>query len=896
MALIKQVTGNLSGGVTTLAEAHRLPNQTEEQINAEPSLRDGLRKRAKTEYAGKFSGDFSSAKFQFVTGPPLFTGGPTKHMLAVKSDGISAVDVNTGAALGVYTLTRDSNGFITGGSAVTPSDLSYLTEGTPDPETDYQMVTVADTTFVLNKKAVVDKGFTSSTQPDPHDYAYLFVKGLVGQSGQTRGELRLKFERWNHNNAGSTKYSISLPQAFAVANQTFTYDTQFGNPSDMCSVARIAFKGENSYSSPTTASASDYLIPYTDDTTDFPTVSRSIEYDTNGPTSASFKIYPHSVLPLKIEQGSGFIEGSLEAGYSGGDDFASFFFRTVPTINDLPLMCHNGKTVRVVGAADTDYDDYYLTFKTAGAYWGKGVWEESTAQPWIKYFPDPETMPHVLIRRQDTTLGTVTGTSLAYYYEWAPMDGSVSDINDGEGWTARKVGDDTTNPHPAFFGKTIEGMAVYQGRLAFMTPEGDVSLSEAGNMFNFYRSTILTLVDSDTISVSVSGGDAGFFRHMVPFSRELLIMGDGSQYSLNNGGGVVSPATVSIDQVAGYEVSPTARPTALENTAVFVSQGDARTQVWQMFRENDTAYSAVESSDAIPGYIKGTVKHIATSSVVGSYALINGTQDMYMHSYFRQGNQIAMQSWWKMRVSGCSKITHAHYYGDTLYMCAVKDTNGGSETVVLVYEPDNEQIYKADLLRTAAASDITYTAATDTSTIAVPYGTEATNKFFAYNATDDVELTVFDQVNNATSGTFNVSGDMTGKTVVYGIRFDMSVKLHHPTLPLRNNTDSQSPERAMRVLVNKMDLTYTDTRPFSVKVESPYRPTRTYTRPATMIGSLEALLENPRNSSGVLELGIHLPTEEVDITISDDNPWPVRLENIQWEMNYRPRAKTWAGR
>lgn len=898
MALIKQVTGNLSGGVTTLAEAHRLPNQTEEQINAEPSLRDGLRKRAKTDYAGKFSGDFADAKFHFVTGPPLFTGGPTKHMLAVKTDGISAVDVDSGDTLGVYTLTRDSLGNINGGTPVAASDLAYLSDGSPSAASDFQMVTVEDTTFVLNKKAVVDKGDSTSTIPDPNDYAYLFVKGLVGQSSRTAGEMTLKFERYNSNNVGTTKYTSTLLQAFGVVGATHPTElaSQFGNPSDMCSVARQSFKGENGHTAPTDLASSDYLIPYTDDTTDFPTTSKTIEYNEQHNASASFKLYPHSVLPLKIEQGFGFVEGTLESGYSGGDDFISFFYRSVRSLEDLPLMCHNGKTVRVEGAADTDYDDYYLTFKTVNGYWGKGVWEETTSQPWIKYFPDATTMPHVLIRRQDTTLGTVTGTGLAYYYEWAPMDGTVSDINDGEGWTPRKVGDDTTNPHPAFFDKTIEAMTVYQGRLALMTPEGDVSLSEAGNLFNFYRSTTLTVVDSDTISVSVTGGDAGFFRHMVPFSRELLLMGDGSQYSLNNGGGVVSPATVSIDQVAGYEVSPTARPTVLENTAVFVSQGQARTQVWQMFRENDTAYTATETSEAIPGYIKGTVTHIATSSVVGGFAMINGTQDMYMHSYFRQGNQIAMQSWWKMRVAGCSKITHAHYYGDTLYMCAVKDANGGTETVVLTHESDNEQVYKADLVRTAASSEISYTSADDKSTVTIPYGMQAGDTLFAYNETDDVELDVLERTNSATQGTFKLAGDMTAKTIVYGIRMDMSVKLHHPTLPLRNNTGSQSPERAMRVLINKMDLTYTDTRPFEVKVKSTHRPTRTYRRPATLIGSLEGILENPRNSSGVLELGIHLPTEEADITISDDNPWPVRLENIQWEMNYRPRAKTWAGR
>ena len=898
MALIKQVTGNLSGGVTTLAEAHRLPNQTDEQINAEPSLRDGLRKRAKTDYAGKFSGDFADAKFHFVTGSPIFTGGPTKHMLAVKTDGISAVDIDSGDALGVYTLTRDSSGNITGGSAVTSSDLSYLAENSPDPAQDFQLVTAEDVTFVLNKKAVTDDEVTSGTVHFTNNYGYLFVKGLVGQGTSNAGIATVSFSATN----GGTVNTVTrgLAQAYVPSGATYTYDTQFTNPADLCSVFRAEILGTNGFTAPfeTSSGTTTFRIPY-DASTDFQVSSVSRLYDSANDNYASFAYHPHGVIPFARTAASNesFAFLNWKAGYSGGDDFVSVFYREVARLDDLPLICHHGKTVKVTGTADTEYDDYYVTFKTKdGDVWGDGVWQETTAAPWDKYGLDADTMPHVLIRRQDTTLGTVTGTALAYYYEWAPMDGSVSDINDGEVWGYRTVGDQKTNPNPSFVGKSIQALTIYQGRLALMTPEGDVCLSEAGNYFNFYRTSILTLIDSDTIGVSVGGNDAGLFRHLVPFSRELLLLGDGSQYSLNNGGGVVSPATVSVDQVSGYEVSPSARPALLENTAVFVSQGAARTQVWQMFRENDTAYTAAETSDAIPGYIKGTVSHIATSSVVGSFALINGSQDMYMHSYFRQGNQIAMQSWWKMRVAGCSKITHAHFYGDTLYVCAVKDANGGTETVVLVYEPDNEEVYKADLVRTVASSEISYASGTDESTVTIPYGMQADDTLFAYNETDDVELDVLQRTNGATQGTFRLAGDMTAKTIVYGIRMDMSVKLHHPTLPLRNNTGSQSPERAMRVLINKMDLTYTDTRPFEVKVESPHRPTRTYRRPATLIGSLEGILENPRTSSGVLELGVHLPTEEADITISDDNPWPVRLENIQWEMNYRPRAKTWAGR
>jgi len=116
MVLIKQVTGNLIGGVSTLAEAHRQPNQTQSQTNAEPSIREGLRKRAKTTYKGSFATNPTNAKFHSI-----FQDGVEEYVLAATTDSVQAMDAQTGTNLGVYKLTRNSSGTVTGSALVTPS-------------------------------------------------------------------------------------------------------------------------------------------------------------------------------------------------------------------------------------------------------------------------------------------------------------------------------------------------------------------------------------------------------------------------------------------------------------------------------------------------------------------------------------------------------------------------------------------------------------------------------------------------------------------------------------------------------------------------------------------------------------------------------------------------------
>lgn len=903
MVLIKQVTGNLVGGVSTLAEAHRQPNQTKSQTNAEPSIIEGLRKRAKTTFKGAFATNPSSAKFHSI-----FQDGVEEYVLAATTDSVQAMDAQTGDNLGVYKLTRNTGGSITGGTPVTPTDLAYLNNAspsgtspftTPDPVKDFEFLTLGDTTLILNRKVFTDEHVVSGTTPDTLFWGYVFLKQLASPSSSQPSKLTIEFQRSDY--AGQlTEATVVVPQAPVPYNTQYDLDKQHVRPDLMLSMLRKRIEGGSSYP----VLFDDMYFPG-DDGQDIPTTNESFAYDSTN--SQTWPVMDTYVLPLAIDGSNhGIAENidNLKAHYSNGEAFVSAFTDKVSYIDDLPTVCHNGKTVRVTGNPASDQDDYYVTFRTTEGFFGKGVWEETAYFPYNKVGPDPAKMPHLLIRRQDDISGTVTGTASQIYFEYAPLDGSVSDINDGDPWGYQRCGDNS-QPKPAFLGdiskgirKGIEDMFFYNNRLGFITRDGDISLSEAGSYFQFYRKSVNQLLDTDPIHASISGATTGKFRYAIPFSRELLVLGDNVQYSLNNGGGVTSPRTISIDRISGYEMSQQARPVVLENTAVFASSGTNHNQVWQMYRQDDVSYNAAETTEAVPGYIQGPAIGLAASSVVGMIAVPTDTGRLFCHNYFRQGNQLLQQAWWELLPANIGKVRFAQFVGDTLRIVVEKKTSADASTsqlVVIDYEPDNADTFHADYASSGTFSG-SYNATTDQTSIVLPYGTTDDDTVAVYNLTQSVWEDVVSVTPGASSTTVYLDGDVAGDTLQVGVPFNFSVGLHAPVLAIRNTERTQSPERAQRVLVNKMDLTYTDTLPFDVEIDSKHRAARVFNRPYNITGDIGAKADTPDPQSGVLEVGIHLPTDDLEITIRDTSSNPVKLENIQWEMNYRPRARTWAGR
>ena len=72
----------------------------------------------------------------------------------------------------------------------------------------------------------------------------------------------------------------------------------------------------------------------------------------------------------------------------------------VQAFTELPTIAPVGYQVEIVGDPGTTFDNYYVEFEPRSGDFGEGAWVE-TVSPGVEYIIDPDTMPHVLIRKTD---------------------------------------------------------------------------------------------------------------------------------------------------------------------------------------------------------------------------------------------------------------------------------------------------------------------------------------------------------------------------------------------------------------------------------------------------------------------------------------------------------------
>lgn len=206
MGRVSQSIPNLFNGVSQQAPNIRLTSQGQEQINGYSSIADGLKKRPPTEHI---------AKLQVVpTSDNVFihfiNRDATERYIVLIVDGTLKVWDLAGNAKTVNVIDSASN---------------YLA-GVTDARNDYAMVTVADTTFIINKKKkVLSTGSAASLSNE----AWVWVKrGVVSTTYSVTldGTNTYSYSTGASGNVGSDVVAQNLTTAINGGPYTAT---QYGS-------------------------------------------------------------------------------------------------------------------------------------------------------------------------------------------------------------------------------------------------------------------------------------------------------------------------------------------------------------------------------------------------------------------------------------------------------------------------------------------------------------------------------------------------------------------------------------------------------------------------------------------------------------------------------------------
>ena len=199
---------------------------------------------------------------------------------------------------------------------------------------------------------------------------------------------------------------------------------------------------------------------------------------------------------------------------------------TVSSVGALPTSGTHNTVSKIVNTTGM-IDDYYVKFIANNGSNGAGYYEE-TIEPGISLGVDSSTMPHELV---NTGLNTFHFKKITY--------------------TDRLVGDDITNSQPSFVGEKITNAFFSDGRFGFLSKD-NVSLSQAGDFFNFYFKSAQTSIDSDSVDISCSSVKPTALNAVIPTAQGILLFSNKQQFMLYSETGVLTPSTATIRKIILY--------------------------------------------------------------------------------------------------------------------------------------------------------------------------------------------------------------------------------------------------------------------------------------------------------------------------------------------------------
>lgn len=544
----------------------------------------------------------------------------------------------------------------------------------------------------------------------------------------------------------------------------------------------------------------------------------------------------------------------------------------VQRFSDLPTVAPRGFVTEIIGDASSSFDNYFCVFEPsdAGDAFGSGTWKE-TVKPGIPCKLDPATLPHALIRQADGT------------FTFGPLE-----------WGERICGDEDSAPFPSFVGRTLNGLFFYRNRLSFLSGE-NVVMSEVGEFFNFFLTTVTTLVDSDVVDVAASHTKSSILHHAVTFSGGLLLFSDQSQFVLEHDT-VLSNATVSIKPVTEFEASMKAAPVSSGKTVFFATDKGE----WGGVREYITLPDNSDQNDAsditahVPRYVRGNVSRLECSTNEDMLLVLSEEMrtSLWLYKYFWNGSEKIQSAWsrWDMcgEVLSAAILNTGVYlimqYGDGVYLEKMDITPG--------YKDEGET-FEYCLDRKITERDVTlgaYDAINKTTAITLPYDIPAgyTPVVVTRTGGPDAPGNLLRRVRVTGPRTLTVEGpDAHGRKLFIGIPYESSYTFS--TFAIREGDSKGNAVTTGRLQLRRLTLNCSNTGFLHMHVTPKFRPTSTYTFTGRELGHGTNIIGAIPLYTGTINFPILSLNTQVEVKVGSDSFLPFALVNASWEGFYNTR-------
>jgi hypothetical protein len=585
------------------------------------------------------------------------------------------------------------------------------------------------------------------------------------------------------------------------------------------------------------------------------------------------------------------------SGYAGptGKDLR-VFQDSVDTFSRLPEQGTNGQVVKINNTTASQ-DDFYLKFVADDGVGGKGYWEETIA-PNVSTGLNEDTMPIALIR---TSVSPLT-------FRATFLDGSETINNLPLLGEPRLVGDDESNSHPSFVNHTIQDIFLFNNRLGFLT-EDNVSMSQAGDYYNFYHKTATTLTAADPIDLSCASIKPATIRSVVPITQGLLLFSDSQQFLMEAENGAWTPANCTINTIANYECDRYIKPVDLGSTVLYASRNQSWSRVFEIFTRGQRETPTVtETTKIVPEWVPQNITDSVGSAQNGLWVASGRTsKNLYIYRFYEQGDERPMAAWVKWLLP--SNVIHTSIQNDVLYIL----TSGTEGYTVIQYKlvlsPSTGGLLNSlgnavdphldswcEVTDNSMVSPVPPTAPTYSNTTSVTkvylptyFNTTKVIRFVVGLLKTGSPGTQSGYTNVATLATdgggtyFTIPGDVTNNYIYVGYEYQMEI-----TLPRYYYSMGQAGVDFTAVTTTSRMSFYTGLGGdiyFNIKDRS--RPEWSSIGGA-QIADFYTANTSPFRDAYVYKVPIYQRPDNYTMKVTSNTPFPVSLVSMQWEGQYAP--------
>jgi hypothetical protein len=707
-----------------------------------------------------------------------------------------------------------------------PNGIGYLS-GVTDPS-DYDALTVADYTFVVNKKKIVAQG--TATSPVLEKSALLHV---------VSGEYH-------------TNYKI-----FINGSQVASYLTNGGPLADQ-DAARFA-------ETQTTVACIASVLATGVPTIPFRQSPPNAGWGDGIPTGSLANLDPavwqvtriDNVIYLKNKLGNDF---TVSVTADGREDAFRCHKGLVKDFSSLPRVAPVGFTIKVAGSSDTDYDDYWVQFQQ-GTNDGQGRWKECLG-PGEKLGMDKATMPHVLVREADGTFTFKQGV-----------------------WDDRAVGDSVTNVWPSFVGFGINGLAFAHNRLGLMSGE-NVVFSRVGSFFNFFRETILTILDTDPIDQAISYEDVSTAYHAVSLAGELIIFTASIPFRMK-GGDIFSQKTASFAPTLSNRSSTKARPVACGNTMFFINDTDSGAFVHEFKNiQDETIQEAPAINEHCHGYVPTGVFMMDGDDDLKLLAMVSSSDPtaIYTYKWLWIGQNKAQSAWQKWILP--ANVKAMKFVGEELIVIA-SDGTYVEHLGINCHEAWTDNSPAILLLDRRVTLTGAYNASTDQTTYTTPYPAAGSIAILNTGTAFGTQPTVVSSAGTS----LIVQGNYGGQSAYVGFPYQ-AYGVMSPFVVRQKSRDGTEGNAVPGVTLNIASMRF-DTGPsvgLNVTLTRAYRPAFVHRLSAAIVGTKTSTLGSLIVGKLAKALSIMAASDDVSIRFENSGPYPYSILSYKWTGGAYPKG------